>query len=454
MGLPLRRVLWCAALAAAQHPNGGIAKYTMAVTDPISALDWVLDVGKWPVNDCRTPGNATFCNGAQACGRVGRTSVCATPGCETGPGPGDQFMFPHMVNASARPIGDASVAAVEAAFDAKFARALAADSYDAFLDFSLIVHAASLDPWANGSVLLAWTDNQHKPWFSAITRVPRTQVQVEIVSERRPTTGGPVREDLLMRYPATGSCVFNKCASRAPGLWTPLAVSKAVSDLDAVVDFYAAVFGAAEAAASAAGGARLKTLYFPDEAFMQVRLVERPPAATHGWPTVAALEALKMAAHDGVALATERAAALCGVDKWFDNHWGLDQRNRTLGTMIRAMEARNWTRYHLWSWNMYLIDPTGDGVQTDAAWGDDAPPWRTEAVADALMNLCSQGNCAAVANATKRCAAELASACGALAHDGTTHHVAACADCAHWHRADLVAAGCTNADSTVFCVGA
>ena len=122
--------------------------------------------------------------------------------------------------------------------------------------------------------------------------------------------------------------------------------------------------------------------------------------------------------------------------------------------MIAAMEKRNWTRYHLWSWNMYLIDPSGDGVQADASWGDDAPSWHGEASADALMNLCSQGNCKAVANATAACGAALTSACGALEHDGTTKHISDCSNCAHWHRADLLEAGCAHADTALFCIGA
>lgn len=441
--------------AAAQSPANGIAKYTMAVSNPLKALDWVIDEGKWPVQDCRTPGNNSICNGIQDCGLIGRTSLCPNKECAISPGPGDAFMFPHMINASARPIGDVSVEAVEAAFDAKYAHALAAGAYDAFLDFSLVVHASSLDAWADGSVLLEWIDNSNKTWYSAIAHVPGTQVQVEIISQKKPATG-VVRRDPLMRYPATGSCEHNKCSAADDGVWTPLAVSKSVSDLDGLVAFYEAVLGAEVASSDdAVENVRLKTLYFPKQANMQVRLVERTgDDATYGDLTVQGLEALKMASHDVVAASTERAGALCGVDKWFDNHWGIDQRVVTLGQMIAAMEKRNWTRYHLWSWNMYLIDPSGDGVQADASWGDDAPSWHGEASADALMNLCSQGNCKAVANATAACGAALTSACGALERDGTTKHISDCANCAHWHRADLLEAGCAHADTALFCIGA
>ena len=75
---------------------------------------------------------------------------------------------------------------------------------------------------------------------------------------------------------------------------------------------------------------------------MQVRLVERSgEGATHGDLTVKGLEDLKMASHDVIAAPTERAGALCGVDKWFDNHWGIDQHELTLGQMIAAMENRS-----------------------------------------------------------------------------------------------------------------
>ena len=154
--------------AAAQKPAGGIAKYTMAVSNPLKALDWVIDEGKWPVQDCRTAGNDSICNGVEDCGLIGRTSLCPNKDCAISPGPGDAFMFPHMINASARPIGAVSVEAVEAAFDAKYAHALSTGAYDAFLDFSLVVYASSLDgPWDSLNAAVVPSAEMGKSWGPA-----------------------------------------------------------------------------------------------------------------------------------------------------------------------------------------------------------------------------------------------------------------------------------------------
>ena len=101
---------------------------------------------------------------------------------------------------------------------------------------------------------------------------------------------------------------------------------------------------------------------------MQVRLIERSGAAaataaapaTPAAPTlggtlgVAAFEAAKMEGHDRALGRGEEESSLCGVDKWYDNHWGLDQSVVTIGDYVTAMRARNWTYYHLWSWNMQV----------------------------------------------------------------------------------------------------
>merc|ERR1711865_776723 len=84
------------------------------------------------------------------------------------------------------------------------------------------------------------------------------------------------------------------------------------------------------------------------------------------------------------------------------------------------MDQRNWSYYHMWRWNIYLVDPTGDAIQMDAChgpcgptldpkdiyWGDNAPEFRTIAEDDALENTCTQGNCGLVQTSAK-CSAGL-----------------------------------------------
>ena len=462
--------------ASAQQPGFGIAKYTMSVSDPLSALDWAFAAG-WPLLDCRTPGDSGQCNGTDTCGLIGRTSLCPNDACVDGglaPGPPNSFMFPHMVNASSRPYDDLSIEETERQFTAKLSAAFASSAssgggYDPFLDFSLVVYAASLEPWIAGVdnatdakswLALRWIDNANATWYSAIFHIPRTQVLVEVISDAAPSARvvppGELVDDPLMRYPATGSCAYNACAAKAGNrTWVPLAVSKAVSDLDRVDEWYRGVLRA-ELASSDEGtveGVRLRTYYFPKQASMQVRLVERAPRATLAdTMSVAEFEAAKFRAHDRALGRTEQESALCGVSKWYDNHWGIDQSVVKLDEYIDAMRARNWTYYHLWSWNMYAVDPSGDAIQLDADWGGDKPAWAALSEDDSLQNLCTQGNCS-VANApsptSETCAAALASECPlggfATAND--------CADCIHWRWAALTAAGCFNIDVVSFCEG-
>ena len=125
----------------------------MSVSDPLSALDWVFAAG-FPLLDCRTAGDSGQCNGTDTCGLIGRTSLCVNDACtDDSGGPGAGFMFPHMVNSSARPYGALSVEDAEAQFDAKVAAAFetpASAPFESFLDFSLVVYAKSLDRWLEG----------------------------------------------------------------------------------------------------------------------------------------------------------------------------------------------------------------------------------------------------------------------------------------------------------------
>ena len=104
---------------------------------------------------------------------------------------------------------------------------------------------------------------------------------------------------------------------------------------------------------------------------------------------------------------------------------------------------------------MYLVDPSGDAVQCDAEWGDNAPSFVADAADDALQNLCTQGNCSSIHTVTTpSCAAALAEACAGLAYDADDPtKINACADCAHWRWDDLSAAGCYHQDTVKYCVG-
>lgn len=461
-------------VAVAQHPGNGIAKYTLAVSNPLDALHWVYSVG-FPVINCR---GSQFCNATDKCGLIGRSNLCKTQACKES-SPMASFMWPHMINASGRPYADLSIERAEAEFDAKVGASFSKLMYDPFLDYSFVVYAKSLDKWIQGVdavtnsseaapfkdgrtkkwLALQWKDNVNATWYSVIFHIPSTQSIVEVISDAEPSksvvTGEELLHDPLARYPATALCVDNGCARAEDGTWTPLAVSKAVSNIDNIEDFYISVLRVQLSSSdeSSLPGVRLRTYSLPNMAKMQIRFVERTgdaavSASSGSSLTVPDFEAAKLRAKVRTSGRSLMDTALCGVDKWYDNHWGMDQNVVSLGDYIAAMVARNWTYFHLWSWNMYLVDPSGDAIQLDSRWGTNAPSWVKWAEDDALMNLCTQGNCsAAVASTAAGCLDAIAAKCGHQKDKVNT-----CFDCVHWNWDALVAADCHNGDTVGFCL--
>uniref|UniRef100_A0A7S2BX76 Uncharacterized protein n=1 Tax=Florenciella parvula TaxID=236787 RepID=A0A7S2BX76_9STRA len=107
------------------------------------------------------------------------------------------------------------------------------------------------------------------------------------------------------------------------------------------------------------------------------------------------------------------------------------------------MTEKDWPYFHLWSWNMYVVDPSGDAIQWDASYDSDMPEWYVYAADDALQNLCTQGNCTGY-TATDECTAKLTELC-------SEDEFLGCMDCVHWKWDELTAAGCYNTDTVQFC---
>merc|ERR1712151_144161 len=178
-----------------------------------------------------------------------------------------------------------------------------------------------------------------------------------------------------------------------------------------------------------------------------VRFVQRPPEATRGAFQVAHLEHAKHSGHD-----MTRDDVFCGVDKWYDNHFGWDQHDIQIDTFKNNSDSRG-RAYHVFGdckpatmgpgTNIYVVDPTGDAVQIDAPWK--ACP--SGGSGDALQNACSQGNCSKF-KASASCASKLASTCALVRLQNST-----CTDCVYLQWGSLAAAGCRNADLVNYCVG-
>ena len=118
-------------------------------------------------------------------------------------------------------------------------------------------------------------------------------------------------------------------------------------------------------------------------------------------------------------------------------------------SIFDKLQQRNWPYAQLWSWNAYVVDPSGDSVQFDTSWTN-KPEWAKLAKDDALQNLCTQGNCAACGPSTASCSAGLAALC-----PGLKGGLAACQDCVHAHYAALAGPGghgCLNPDFAQYCI--
>jgi hypothetical protein len=140
----------------------------------------------------------------------------------------------------------------------------------------------------------------------------------------------------------------------------PLAVSKATSNMDEIVNFYEkALFAKMEWNVSYADGTKY-TYWNPGFSSMadkmQVRFVERKPSWTSGELSVEDLEALKMSGHKMVADTTNSSAnIICGFDKWYDNHYSIDGGYTTLDEYVAAFNSyksttgsTGWPYYQAW----------------------------------------------------------------------------------------------------------
>ena len=270
-----------------------------------------------------------MCNSSSpTCGQKGRSSLCDESTSDCSGGTFDSFMF-HMVNTSARPSGPTTVAQVEAIFDEKLNAAFTAKRYDAFMDYSVAFWASDLDRYltkfdADGIPFLAleWKDDTSTPYYSVLFHAPHTQVIVELISSVKPkNTAATWVADETLRYTSGIFIEMGATSTVNAKILRPLAVSKATSDMDALIDWYEnALFAKLEYNVSYSDGTRYA--YFNPgftsmAAKMQVRFVYRPSNATTKSLSVSGLEKIKFAGHDQVHdnKGNLSANCICGFDK-------------------------------------------------------------------------------------------------------------------------------------------
>jgi hypothetical protein len=448
-----------AVIAAAQKPGDGISKQTYAATDPQASITWLARYLPIQCGD-----STAMCNSSDPkCGQKGRVNLIPEDSYSGIPFPPSMssFMF-HQVNTSARPSGPTTVAQVEAVFDEKMSAALQAQRYDSFMDYAVAFWASDLDTYLKKFLAdkvpflaLAWEDDMGAAYYSVIFQSPHTQVIVELLSSARPTAFSALVKDSTVRYPSATFSNMGATTKVAADRLRPVAVSKATSDMDTVIDFYKDALGASVIYNSTYADGTRYVIFNPGFSSMQgkmsVRFVQRPASMTTKSLSVKDLEAIKFAGHDWVHddRGNNTDNAICGFDKWYDNHYGIDGATLTLDQYKANFDRRGWAYYHAWGGfneNIYVVDPTGESIQLDAQWSGSPPPGVS---GDALGTMCSQGNCAAVSTRSDSCKVQLSDLCPGLELKDST-----CADCAYDNtkHSALKEAGCMNADIVSYCI--
>ena len=421
-----------------------------------------------------------MCRSTAECGVIGRSQLCTsaragTPGAFTGDC-SSGGMGVHFVNSTTRPYITApdknalSVEELEAAFTSKFSAAVKDRNADeAFLDFTYVVYSMDLGRYisdfnTNGVkyLPLEWpadtrAEKAKGSMFSVLVQVPDTQVIFEIVTGPysgtwpEAPTGGWLSVDYT-RVP-TAAITGNNAWYADKSVLTPVAVSKATSDMGAIDAYYTDILGAtASFKATSTKSTDMKlTHYTLPSAAVRIRFVERAATKTTGDLTVKEWETKKMAAHKQL-----RTGNLCGFNKWYDNHYAWDQgpgaQNQiSLNTMSAKWDAQGFP-YKMWLQpkNIYASDPTGDTIQVDASW-DTCTGNCSLTKYNALGNNCVIGVCSQ--DTTTSCTDKVKALCP---FGSTTGYPAIeqCMDCAIPALKSLESQGCPNviADVSYWCI--
>jgi hypothetical protein len=371
-----------------------------------------------------------------------------------GGGSGGDFGL-HTVNTSARP-GHAELLRVETEFAKRFAAAVEENRYDPFLDFATVVFApGGLDRYVrrfleagDPFLTLRWSDDSFPApttYYSLLVR-PCGQVVLEIVSDAPPDEelwvgyfkAPSFVADDVVRLPAS---VFltTEAKDKHPLALVPLAVSKGMTDPNAVQEFYVSGLRATQTLSQVSADSKsLCRTYRLSNADAVVRFISRPEhqdfdssesesesapnsssssssSTTTTSPSSAPAPIASVAELEAVKHGVRReyyVDRFCGVDKFLDNHFAWDQFDIDLNDLSDYFDAhaaavvpggRSATHlYHVFGdgdvmmgpqrgapTNMYVTDPTGDSIQVDGRWSS-VP---TGGSGDSLMAPCGQGNC-------------------------------------------------------------
>lgn len=282
------------------------------------------------------------------------------------PEPSEGFGL-HLVDVwNSSTAGGLGIAAVEAHFTDKFGDG---SEFDPFFDFNIQLYSTDLpayvEAFAAGGVKTlpaTWKAVDGDTWYSLFVHVPSSQMILEMVSKN--WTGAAPALALETRMSNRTATRMGAVAKTYNNLLYGTAVSRAVSDLAVVTEFYTKVLGAVAVLDVEDKGAKRKCFQW-GWAESDICFVERADASKFN---VKAMEDNAWAVH-----ATYDKNPTMD-DKYADNHYAIDLMSVSAKPIVDTFTANyksiypiaNRTTSYAFSCEQdYIIDPTGWSIQTD-----------------------------------------------------------------------------------------
>jgi len=357
-----------------QSVGHGISKHTWAASDPRSCYNWFYDF--IPVRE--DFGSCT--NGACECATQGRVALDGYTGTTDTTRPGPSGFGLHTINCTHHPYGDLSLLDVEKIFAEKLGDMSALDG---FMDYNLGLWTNDLSTYVQkfqnageDFLTLSWSTDAGDQYYSVLVR-PCGFVVLELISDQL------AEEFRSITVPSNQRMFFEEWNNGhvASGEYlTPIKISRAVSSVDLVQEFYIDILGSSEVVDHTFDdGVKLKIINAP-QSTIHLQFWEGVPTGGNGWAPED-LEIYINNVHDEF-----MHSPTCGFDQWIDNHYAIDANPMgggnppTLDDILPKLDAAGY-HYHIWGGpggppydneprpgnrvNAYGNDPFGWGVQFD-----------------------------------------------------------------------------------------
>merc|ERR1711907_68775 len=223
----------------------------------------------------------------------------------------------------------------------------------------------AFDDDAQKYVALSWQDGS-TDYYSIIVHVPNSQVVLELIGDD--TSYG----DIFTPTEEVRYTFVNGAPSTPKGYMTPLKVSRAVSDIDEIVDFYSDMFGIERSAYiqddTYSDGTQVISFQLTAQATVQIMFVYRDPSTQQvqgEFPTDWFQDYLVNVTESYMGTSYKSCWPI-----WGDNHYCLDSQSTNVNAIVQKYDNEG-LQYHLFKsggmgpGNGYFVDPTGWSIQLD-----------------------------------------------------------------------------------------